>query len=240
MRNVIAIIGTAGKLSDELRRDVECLSQQLAESGFDLVTGGMSGVMRAVARGRSKSASNGHLTHIEPGWGEPWKLNPFNAGIVRTELGSMRNHLVIRSADLVIAVSGGAGTLSELAIAWQEGKPIAVLAGSGGWSDRLAGQSLDHRREDSIVGCESIEELVKWAESECPEGVFRGRLNRGFYPFEVPAIHRIHRNEVDGVHGIHARFGMSLKLDELKQRLHEFDARVKDWNSSARGARHLR
>ena len=230
MRNVIVIIGTAGRLPRPLRLQIEDLSEQLTTLGFDIVSGGMTGAMRAVARGHSKSAVKTNLTHIEPGWGLPLVLNPFEAGVVRTDLGSMRNHLVIRSADLVIAVSGGAGTLSEIAIAWQEKKPIAVLTGSGGWSEKLADQSIDKRRTDSINGCETVQDLVDWAVSMRPEGVYTGRINRGFYPFEVPTIHRIHDSEPSFVHTLHAEYGMSMKLEDLIERLKELDSRAKEWD----------
>ena len=233
MRNVIAIIGSAGELPEELRKLVEELSERLSNIGFDLVTGGMSGTMRAVARGHSRAKDPSKLIHIEPGWNLPWKLNPFDAGIVRTDLGSMRNHLVIRSADLVIAISGGSGTLSEIAIAWQEGKPIAALATSGGWSEKLAGQSLDHRREDSITACDSIDALVNWANEQCPEGVFTGRINRGFYPFEVPTLHRIHEGEPAGSHAVHFQFGMSIEYGNLINRLRDLNETVEVWNPKA-------
>jgi uncharacterized protein (TIGR00725 family) len=233
MRNVIAIIGSAGKIDNELRLQVEELAMRLADIGFDLVTGGMNGVMRAVARGHSRSDSDSNLIHIEPGWDHPWRLNPFEASIVKTDLGSIRNHFVIRSADLVIAISGGSGTLSEIAIAWQEGKPIATLATSGGWSDRLAGETLDPRRTDEITACDSVEDLVNWADSQRPEGVFTGRHNRGFYPFEVPALHRIQDGNPRGSHKIHARFGMSIEKDELVNRLEQLNEAVRTWDSDA-------
>ena len=230
MRNVIAIIGSAGKLSDELRKQVEELSSELSRIGFDLVTGGMGGVMRAVARGHHGSRSASKLTHIDPGWGVPWRENPFDAGFVRTQLGSMRNHLVIRSSDLVIAVSGGSGTLSEIAIAWQEGKPIATLGMGEGWAKRLAGESLDHRREDVIAACSSIGDLLDWAIEQRPEGVFIGRENRGFYPFEVPAIHRIHQADPNGSHSVHLQYGMSIQLEDLVGRLEGLNDAAKSWN----------
>jgi uncharacterized protein (TIGR00725 family) len=42
-----------------------------------------------------------------------------------------------------VAVAGGAGTLAEIAIAWQLGKPIVALRPSGGWAERVAGASID-------------------------------------------------------------------------------------------------
>jgi len=233
MRNVVAIIGSAGKISEDLRLQVEELAKRLSNSGFDLVTGGMDGVMRAVARGHSKSHSSSKLVHVEPGWGDPWHLNPFEAGILKTELGSMRNHLVIRSSDIVMAISGGSGTLSEIAIAWQEGKPIATLATSGGWSETLAGQSLDHRRNDSIAACDSVNALVNWANEQCPEGVFPGRINRGFYPFEVPSLHRIHEGEPTESHVVNYQYGMSIELGQLVSRLEDLNAKVETWNPNS-------
>jgi hypothetical protein len=147
----------------------------------------------------------------------------------------MRNHLLIRSADLVIAIAGGSGTLSEIAIAWQEGKQIATLSTSGGWSERLSGESLDHRRDDKITDCESVDELVKWADSMRPSGVFTGRLNRGFYPFEVPVLHRIHEEEATGCQVIHARYGMSIERSVLLQRLSKLNNQVQSWDSNAVG-----
>ena len=230
LRNVIAIIGSAGKLPDELRKQVEKLSSELSRNGFDLVTGGMGGVMRAVARGHHGSRSISKLTHIDPGWGLPWKENPFDAALVRTQLGSMRNHLIIRSSDLVIAISGGSGTLSEIAIAWQEGKPIATLGMGEGWAKKLGGESLDNRRDDTIRACSSVDELLEWAIKQRPEGAFIGRENRDFYPFEVPTIHRIHQTEAHGSHLVHLRHGMSIQLESLIGRLEELNDAAKLWN----------
>ena len=230
-RNVVAIIGAAGSIGDELRRTVEQIARKLANAGFDLVTGGMDGVMRAAARGHSQSASRTHLIHMEPGWGDPWKRNPHPAGAVRTGMGSMRNHLVVRSADLVLAVSGGSGTLSELAIAWQEGKPIAALRGSGGWSDALADTALDHRRgKSTVTGCVTPEEVLAWATRVRPEGMYAGRTNQGFYPLEAPAIHRVHGRTPDKHHRVQLRYDMSISKPDLVRRLEQLNRQVEYWN----------
>ena len=68
-RNTISIIGSAGLIPCELGRTVGILSCALSKAGFDLVIGGMGGVMRGVARGHSRSAKATNLVHIEPGWG---------------------------------------------------------------------------------------------------------------------------------------------------------------------------
>ena len=230
-RNAVAIVGSAGAIPRELRRSVEALARTLGDAGFDLVTGGMDGVMRAAARGHGLSSSGAHLVHIEPGWGRAWERNPHPAGVVRTGLGSMRNHLVIRSADLVVAVSGGSGTLSEMAIACQEGKPIAALRGWGGWSGKLADTTLDRRRgRATVTGCDTVDEVVAWADRLRPEGVYAGRMNQGFYPLEAPVLHRVHEGTPDRHHRMHLRYGMSIAKSDLVRRLEELNRRVESWN----------
>lgn len=235
-RNTVAIIGSAGTIPRELRHTVEKLALTLCDAGFDLVTGGMDGVMRAAARGHNRSAAATNLIHIEPGWGRTWEQNPHPAGIVRSQLGSMRNHLVIRTADLVVAVSGGSGTLSEMAIAWQERKPIAALRGLGGWSEKLADTTLDRRGESTVKGCDTVDEVVAWAAQLRPEGVYAGRVNRDFYPFEVPALHRVHEGTPTKVHQVHLRYGMSIEKSNLVRRLEELNRRVEAWNRESNTA----
>lgn len=229
-RNVVAVVGSAGELPDDLRRLAESLGQALAKSGFDLVTGGMDGVMRAVAKGHWQAATATNLTHIEPGWGRAWERNPHPASIVRTGLGAMRNHIVVRSADLVVALAGGAGTLSEIALAWQEGKPVAVLRAAGGWGTELADTALDHRRDSVIAGCPTVDDVVAWATKLRPEGVYKGRTNRGSYPHEVPALHRVHRGEPGPAECVHLRYGMSVEYADLTRRLQELNETVERWN----------
>lgn len=229
-RNTVAIVGAAGAIPDPVRRQTEALAAALADANFDLVTGGMDGVMRAVSCGRGRSESDVDLVHIESGEGRAWQRNPHPASVVRTNLGTMRNHLVVRSADLVVAVSGGAGTLSELAIAWQERKPIAALRGVGGWSDKLAGTTLDHRSRPAIHGCESIDDVIAWAERQRPAGVYGGRRNQGLYPHTAPALHRVHDGEPNAAQRIHLRFGMSIEKSELQRRLAALNDEVRSWN----------
>ena len=229
-RNMVAIVGAAGTISTTLRRQTEALAQALADAHFDLATGGMDGVMRAVARGRGRSTNAVNLVHIESGEGCAWHRNPHPASIVRTDLGTMRNHLVVRSADLVVAVAGGAGTLSEVAIAWQERKPIAALRGTGGWSDKLAGATLDHRQHPAIHGCDSVDEVVAWANSLRPEGVYGGRRNQGFYPKAVPALHRVHDAAPSAAHRVHLRYGMSIAKCDLVRRMVVLNDEVLAWN----------
>ena len=231
-RNVVAIIGAAGLVTESLRVKVTDLAQRLSAAGYDLVTGGEDGTMRAVARGHYLAGGRTALIHIEAGWKNSWQRNPYPASLVKTDMGSMRNHLVVRAADLVIAVSGQAGTLSEMAIAWQERKPIAALMGEGGWSEHLANSALDKRNDVVIEGCTTVDELIAWVRQKRPHGVFSGGLSRGFYPVSVCTLHRI-RDSDNGncpVHDTHADFGMSITQNDCEDRLKELHAEASKWN----------
>jgi hypothetical protein len=63
------------------------------------------------------------------------------------------------AADLVIAIGGQAGTLTEMAFAWMYNKPIIAIEGFDGWSAKMSGSSFDSRREDPIISVTSLQEL---------------------------------------------------------------------------------
>lgn len=119
---IIAVIGNGSEdeTHNRLAFDVGCL---LAEAGCVLVNGGLGGVMQASAKG---ARSKGGLTiGILPGL-DPKAANPYIDVPIATGLGEMRNLLIVRSAA-AIAVGGGYGTLSEIALALKSSKPIAGL-----------------------------------------------------------------------------------------------------------------
>lgn len=79
------------------------------------------------------------------------------------ERGGGREMVLVLGCDAVIAVSGGSGTLTELAISYQAGIPTVVLTGFGGWSDKLADQFLDSRNRSKTFGAKTPEEAVEIA-----------------------------------------------------------------------------
>ena len=136
----------------------EHAGEMLGRRGITLVTGGRGGVMEAAARG---AARGGGLTvGITPGT-DAQSANPWCDIVLPTGLGHARNVLTALAGDFIVAVGGGAGTLSELCFGWVHGRPIYVLQGSGGWSDRLAGGALDHRASSVIVTCDGVEALER-------------------------------------------------------------------------------
>jgi len=81
-------------------------------------------------------------------------------GLVR---GGGRELTLALSCDAIIAVSGGSGTLNEIAVAYQANIPVVVLRGSGGWSDKLSGIYLDNRKRIKIEIAKTSKEAVEMA-----------------------------------------------------------------------------
>tara|TARA_B100000315_G_scaffold244481_1_gene269105 strand:- start:2997 stop:3473 length:477 start_codon:yes stop_codon:yes gene_type:complete len=116
----IGIIG-AGTCSKEVYQTAEKLGRLIAERGDTLICGGLGGVMEAAAKG---AKSNGGTTiGILPGFSVE-DANPFIDIPIVTGLSHARNVIIVRSSDILIAVAGEYGTLSEIAIALKLGKPV--------------------------------------------------------------------------------------------------------------------
>jgi uncharacterized protein (TIGR00725 family) len=130
--------------------------------GLNLVCGGMAGVMAAACQGFQEAKAGlppGPVAiGIIPGE-DPAAANPWVDAVVATGMGFARNAVVVRSADVVVAIGGGSGTLSEVAFAWQTNRPIIALVPSGGWAQILAGDRLDDRRSDSVLAAQTVEEV---------------------------------------------------------------------------------
>jgi uncharacterized protein (TIGR00725 family) len=99
----------------------------IAEAGAVLVCGGLGGVMEAACRG---ARSRGGLTvGLLPG-DDRSAANGWVQLAIPTGIGEMRNALIVRAADAVIAIGRGWGTLSEIALARKRGIPVVGL---GSW-----------------------------------------------------------------------------------------------------------
>ncbi len=166
----IGIIGRAQHgPSDEVPAETldaaEAVGRLIGERGVVLVSGGTSGVMEAASRG-AKSAG-GLTVGILPGLDRS-AANDWVDIALPTGLGTARNLIDARGCDALVMIGGGAGTLMELAIAYQVGRPVVVLRGTGGWADRIGpglvdGRYLDERRTVEIRFAETPEEAVSTA-----------------------------------------------------------------------------
>lgn len=164
-RPVAAVVG-ARSASELVMAAALQIGRGLVNAGFRVATGGLGGVMEAASRGarQAEGWSDGCVVGVLPGL-DAADANPFVDIVIPTGLNYARNVVLVAMADVVIAAGGGAGTLSEIALAWQHGKPIVMLELGEGWSARLAGASLDHRRSDVLHGAASAEEAVRLAVS---------------------------------------------------------------------------
>jgi uncharacterized protein (TIGR00725 family) len=93
----------------------------LAEGGAVLVCGGLGGVMEAACRGAKSKL--GLTVGLLPGLDRS-AANGWVDVAVATGLGELRNGLIVRASDTLVAVGGGAGTLSEIAFALKAGRPV--------------------------------------------------------------------------------------------------------------------
>lgn len=109
----------------------ERTGQLLAKRGCVLICGGLGGVMAAACRGAK--TGGGTTIGILPG-SDHTAANPWVDHAICTGFGQARNAVVAATAEAVIAVGGGFGTLSEIALAVRLRRPVIVL---GGWSATL-------------------------------------------------------------------------------------------------------
>ena len=123
----VAVIGP-GDASDPERAHAEVVGRQVAARGGVVVCGGLGGVMEAAAHGAS--SVGGVVVGILPGR-ERADANPYVTVALTTGMGEMRNALVVRAADVVVAVGGAYGTLSEIAFALRTDVPVV---GIGTWA----------------------------------------------------------------------------------------------------------
>ena len=151
----IAVIGSSE--ADETALEVaEQAGAIIAKLGAALVTGGRDGVMSAASRGCA--AAGGTVIAVTPHKFMD-EVNDFAHYHIPTGMGWARNCITGISGDIVLVISGAAGTLSEIAYAWMYDRPIVAMSCCEGWSKRIAGLAVDHRRNDVVIDCKSIAEL---------------------------------------------------------------------------------
>jgi uncharacterized protein (TIGR00725 family) len=132
----------SGGLDPDVVAGVRRLGAAIAGAGCTLITGACPGLpMEAVVGAKD---AGGLVVGISPALSETEHVQRFNSPVegfdvlVYTGSGLMGREVVnIRSSDIVVIAGGRSGTLGEFAIAYDEGRLLGVLTGTGGVADMI-------------------------------------------------------------------------------------------------------
>lgn len=162
----IGVMGSAAdtKYSKGIEQIAETVGELIAQKGHITVYGAekdYDSLSTAAARGAKKA--NGLTVGVTYNKGKDiWDKDGHTDVIICSglERGGGREFVLVNSCDAIIAVSGGSGTLSEIACAYQLNIPVVVIKNTGGWADKLADEYLDSRQRFLIHGVETAEQAV--------------------------------------------------------------------------------
>ena len=158
-RQILVIGNNDNGCTPELEKLAYDTGSNIAKSNSVLITGGLGGVMRAASHGAHDAG--GLIVGIIP-QNDFSLANEFCDIVIPSGMGLMRDFLNALSADGVIVIGGGSGTLSEICAAYMYKKPIIALKNSGGTASKYADQFLDHRKNVQIIGVETADEAIKY------------------------------------------------------------------------------
>lgn len=172
MRKIqIGVMGSAADLKYGIETEAiaEKIGELIAKSGNITVYGAekdYDSLSTAAARGAK--AFGGVTVGVTYGKGKDIydKENTDVLIVSGLERGGGREFVLVNSCDVVIAISGGSGTLTELAIAYQLDIPMIAITGYGGWSDKLADDYFDQRKRRKVILAKTPEEAFKFAIEE--------------------------------------------------------------------------
>ena len=169
----IGVMGAAGDILNESEKDrlsdlAERLGRAIADSKCVLVTGATTGIPYMVSR--AARAHGGVTIGVSPAMNEKEHSERYRLPldsidvVIYTGFGLKgRNVINIRSSDIVIIFGGGMGTLNEFTIAYDEGKVIGVLEGSGGIADHMQ-EIIEFARKPSlarVIYCDDPQDLLE-------------------------------------------------------------------------------
>jgi len=145
----------AGECSTDISSQAEEVGRLIAQQGAILICGGHRGVMEAAAKGAK--AAGGLTVGILPE-SDDKSANPYIDVPIVTGMGDGRNVINILSSQAIIAISGGYGTLSEIALALKSRTPVVALCS---WS--LSSPLRSFSNEPLLYNVAGPEEAVSQA-----------------------------------------------------------------------------
>lgn len=162
-------IGVMGSMANILGPDAERLLKMAEDTGYYIAEAGCTLLFGAEKDGDSLSSAAcrgakraGGLV-IGVTYNKGLQVFEPNADVIIAsgmERGGGRELCLVLSCDAIIAINGGSGTLTEVAIAYQANIPIVAIKGSGGWADELCGRYLDARKRVLIEAAASPVDAV--------------------------------------------------------------------------------
>ena len=162
MKKLIAVCGSDEDdvaLMDYALKTAERVGELIAERGAILVCGGRGGIMKAACKGAKKK--NGITVGILPG--NKSDANEFIDIPIATDLGNLRNYLVVKSADAVIGIGGRWGTLNEISFAMILEKPLVLIKNTGGCVENIIDNKILQDVESRYYIADIAEEAVEKA-----------------------------------------------------------------------------
>lgn len=150
----VAVIGSSEEQYKEEEKErlyplCNKIGNLFAEHEIITCSGGEKGVTEEIIKGANQN--NGLTASFLPGYEYTHEHSKVTFPILTGMGYGMREIIMLRSADLVVGIGGGAGTLSELANAYNLRKPILALKGGGGWAEKFGNTYIDYRKKNKII-----------------------------------------------------------------------------------------
>ena len=158
MRQILIIGNNDNGCTPEIEKIAYDAGKHVAESNSVLITGGLGGVMKAASHG---AKDGGGLTIGIIPQDDSSLANEFCDIVIPSGMGFTRDFLNALSADGVIIVGGGSGTLSEVCAAYMSKKPMVAIRGFDSAIAPYIDGYVDHRKNVKIIGADTAKEAVE-------------------------------------------------------------------------------
>lgn len=157
-RQILVIGHNTNGCTPEHEKVAYDVGMEVAKSNSVLITGGLGGVMTAAAHGAKDG--DGLTVGIIP-QADASEANEFCDIVIPTGMGLTRDFLNALTADGVIIVGGGSGTLSEVCAAYMNKKPMVAIRNLNGPVAQYIDGYIDHRENVKIIGVDNAKDAVK-------------------------------------------------------------------------------
>ena len=164
----IGVMGSAADLNygEDAEKFAKKIGELIAKSGNILVYGAEKEYSSLSTIAAIEAKNNGGITVGITGGKDKEVYGEFRPDILipcGLEIGGGREFTLVLSCDVIIAISGGSGTLTEMAIAYQAGIPIVTVSNFDGWASKLSNSFMDDRKRIKCIEVTTPEEALEEA-----------------------------------------------------------------------------